>query len=782
MAIVEYLDFEIEIGLGQGREYPLAVIRSPGGEARERMVFPFDELALASRLKDLQIALLRSGGKRRQTLSSEESIVQEFGQKLFDALMSGEIRSRYDVSQREAAQRGLGMRIKLRIQAPELASLPWEFLYDGRRAEYICLSTQTPLVRYIELPQVIQPLLVTPPLRILGLTASPIGLARLDTENEKQRVEHALKDLIAAGQMQITWLEHANRRELQRILRHGPWHILHFIGHGGFDPANDEGFIALESEHGELDRLPATQLARLLADHVSLRLAILNSCDGAQGGSTDVFSSTASMLVRRGIPAVLAMQYEITDRAAIEFARGFYEALADDLPVDAATAEARKSVSLELTNTIEWGTPVLFMRGPDGVLFKHLSSDELTSQADERERQIRLRKEAIEREDAERIAREQAKSKLIETVTPIQISTPEPKKKIAPGWLSQIFHKIENAIAWALEKNSQNHYARLHGLMTALGTKRASVPKHAKPSDLTSRSRWKGRRQASLLISFALIVSLGLLWWAVLATSWIPCVTTSSNGIASACTFNSYGQIRPLISSPSFESGLPTYTLSGFPVFSSNRYGDLKLYTIDGRTIKAIPNTSGGWSPAARGNYVYFVSNRDGKSRIYYMDIATAEVMPVDQYPKAYDCWSPAPGQGGYLYFVANKDWETEIYYMDSKGNVEQLTSSPGPVSNWSPAPAASGTVYFVSNRDQYIGIYYVDRQKGRIRLTPDNQESWGPVPGLFGTLFFTSNESGKAEIYKRNWLGQITRVTFTPDPYETWTGPKNEKSLSPQP
>ena len=160
------------------------------------------------------------------------------------------------------------------------------------------------------------------------------------------------------------------------------------------------------------------------------------------------------------------------------------------------------------------------------------------------------------------------------------------------------------------------------------------------------------------------------------------------------------------------------------------------------------------------------------------MDIATAEVMPVDQYPKAYDCWSPAPGQGGYLYFVANKDWETEIYYMDSKGNVEQLTSSPGPVSNWSPAPAASGTVYFVSNRDQYIGIYYVDRQKGRIRLTPDNQESWGPVPGLFGTLFFTSNESGKAEIYKRNWLGQITRVTFTPDPYETWTGPKNEKSL----
>ena len=402
MTAVEYLDFEIEIGLGHGREYPLAVIRSPGGEAREQMIFPFDELALASRLKDLEIALLRSGGKRRTTPSTEESTVQEFGQKLFDALLSGEIRSRYDVSQREASRRGLGMRIKLRIQAPELASLPWEFLYDGRRAEYVCLSTQTPLVRYIELPQVIQPLLVAPPLCILGLTASPIGLARLDSENEKQRMENALQDLVAAGQVQITWLEHANRRDLQRTMRRGPWHILHFIGHGGFDSASDEGFIALETERGELDRLPATQLARLLADHVSLRLAVLNSCDGAQGGRMDVFSSTASVLVRRGIPAVLAMQYEITDRAAIEFARGFYEALAEDLPVDAATAEARKSVSLGLTNTIEWGTPVLFMRGPDGVLFKRPSTEELR----------RVAGEQAESETAEKAARQRVQDEL----------------------------------------------------------------------------------------------------------------------------------------------------------------------------------------------------------------------------------------------------------------------------------------------------------------------------------------------------------------------------------
>jgi hypothetical protein len=86
-----YLDFDLEIGPGQGREYPVAVLRSPAGEAHETMRFPFDELQLESRLKDLQIALLRSGGKRRQILSPEEQAVQAFGIVLFNARFTGEL-------------------------------------------------------------------------------------------------------------------------------------------------------------------------------------------------------------------------------------------------------------------------------------------------------------------------------------------------------------------------------------------------------------------------------------------------------------------------------------------------------------------------------------------------------------------------------------------------------------------------------------------------------------------------------------------------------------------
>ena len=108
----------------------------------------------------------------------------------------------------------------------------------------------------------------------------------------------------------------------------------------------------------------------MLADHQDLRLVLLNSCEGAKGGKLDIYSSTAAILVRRGIAAVLAMQYEITDRAAIEFSRSFYRALAYGLPIDAAVAAARAAVNIEVKNSLEWGTPVLYMRSPDGVLFE----------------------------------------------------------------------------------------------------------------------------------------------------------------------------------------------------------------------------------------------------------------------------------------------------------------------------------------------------------------------------------------------------------------------------
>jgi formylglycine-generating enzyme required for sulfatase activity len=367
----QYLDFELEIGAGQGREYPLTVLQAPAGEGRAIMHFPFDELALENRLDKLKIALLRSGGSQRRQLTREEQAVQNFGHTLFDALLTGSVRDRYTASKSQARQQGKGLRLKLRIQPPELAALPWEYLYDQDEAEYLCLSTQMPVVRYLEVPQPPLPMAVSPPLRILGMFASPVGLPELNIENEKERLSRATADLQRRGLVELVWLEGQGWSELQRALRRdGPWHVFHFIGHGRFDPISDEGQLAFADETGRLQVLSAAQIARLLANHFSLRLVFLNACEGASGSPQDPFSSLAAALVRRGLPAVLAMQYEITDSAAMKLAQVFYESLADGLPVDAAVSEARVAVSMAITNSLEWGTPVLFMRSPDGVLFK----------------------------------------------------------------------------------------------------------------------------------------------------------------------------------------------------------------------------------------------------------------------------------------------------------------------------------------------------------------------------------------------------------------------------
>jgi ribosomal protein L32 len=74
-------------------------------------------------------------------------------------------------------------------------------------------------------------------------------------------------------------------------------------------------------------------------------------------------------MVMAGIPAVVAMQFPISDEAAILFSGTFYPLLAQGDPVDVAVAEGRRAIRLGNSSTMEWGTPVLFMRAPNGRLW-----------------------------------------------------------------------------------------------------------------------------------------------------------------------------------------------------------------------------------------------------------------------------------------------------------------------------------------------------------------------------------------------------------------------------
>jgi hypothetical protein len=88
----------------------------------------------------------------------------------------------------------------------------------------------------------------------------------------------------------------------------------------------------------------------------------------------DPFAGIAPGLIRQGIPAVIAMQFEVTDTAAAIFGHEFYLALADGCPVDQAAAEARKAMYASDCD-VEWATPVLYLRASDGRIFDTPSID-----------------------------------------------------------------------------------------------------------------------------------------------------------------------------------------------------------------------------------------------------------------------------------------------------------------------------------------------------------------------------------------------------------------------
>ncbi|SDP44463.1 CHAT domain-containing protein, partial [Arthrobacter sp. ok909] len=363
-------DIELEIGSGQGG-YTVRVIRAPaGGETSG--TFQLDVEAVLARITELEATVLASAVPARRTIPHGEKPLHDVGVHLFQSLFTGQVRDTYRASLGAAQHSGGQLRVVLRLAAPEMAALPWEMLFDPETESYLC--QEMPLLRRIPAADFNpHPLEVKPPLRILGIVAAPSNLPGLDADAEKQYLAQALAKPIADGLIELVWAEQATWDGIQTMLLDGPWHVLHFIGHGDYDMSRQEGRIALESDTGRSAMVESSRLMHLLREaEPTPRLVVLNSCSSGEAGREDLFSGTAAALVRGGISAVAAMQFTVSDRAAIAFARGFYAAIAHGRDVDKAAGSGRRSI-LGL-GTLEWMTPVLYVRGGSTRLFTLTSS------------------------------------------------------------------------------------------------------------------------------------------------------------------------------------------------------------------------------------------------------------------------------------------------------------------------------------------------------------------------------------------------------------------------
>lgn len=342
----------------------LVMCACPQGHTVAHVRPPFTADELRSQLHSLEMELVRSTSPvvTRKTSHVERT----FGRELSKVLLAEDVRVLFALCREKAREQRSTVRVLLNPVGPNVSRVPWEFAVDPDATDDF-LALRVPLVRSPHLMEPSPPLQVQPPLRVLGVMSRPTDRQQLEADRERRQISAALTEL-SSDLVYVEWMESHRWQELRTRLKSQPWHILHYVGHGGFDEDAQSGYLELTADDGTALRVEAGDLARLIMRNSQLKLVVLNACESATAGSDGVFSSTAAKLMRSGVPAVVAMQYEITDPAALAFACSFYEAIARGYPVDRAVTQAREDVKIS-TRSLEWATPVLFLASEETQIF-----------------------------------------------------------------------------------------------------------------------------------------------------------------------------------------------------------------------------------------------------------------------------------------------------------------------------------------------------------------------------------------------------------------------------
>ncbi len=369
---MRYQDFVVQIGYLPGGQLKARVLRSPAGEGETQQEMP-------SELADLASWYAGHGAQRGFEEPFRDVALRrrapedgrDVGSKLHDLLFSGIVGRLWEQSLGSLSGQGEeGLRLRLQFDLSdggELGSLPWELLYRGDSASFLGLDRRTPVLRHLEVAQPVQPQALPAGLKVLGVASAPGELAALDLATEKQNLEGSKKK---ARRWQVRFLARPTVEELRQTLVEEGSHVLHFMGHGGFDSQLGEGVLYFEDGAGHASAWTGASLAAKLGGVSTLRLVVLNACETASsGGSGDPYRGVAAALVRGGVPAVVAMQRPISDAAAIAFSSAFYRYLASGAKLEEALTEARQAIHTLAPESSEWSIPVLFGRTAERDIF-----------------------------------------------------------------------------------------------------------------------------------------------------------------------------------------------------------------------------------------------------------------------------------------------------------------------------------------------------------------------------------------------------------------------------
>jgi len=306
--------------------------------------------------------------------------LHNLGVNLFNAMFPGTVKRLYDAARVDRLLAGGRLDVIITSMIDWVADKPWEFAYDVSRESFLATEsvnftrnvlTAVPAQDYIEH--------VGKPLKLLVVVAQPVGLGLLSVEDELRVVRRGFEELIDAGLVEVEFMMRAHIDQLHERLRKQDIDILHFVGHGEYDPNEDEGYLIFEDPDGRMQRVDSESLRQVLCLR-GLRLIFLNACETGTVGSRDrVFDfnrGVAPRLVAGGVPTLVANQYKVLDVSATEFAKHFYRWLALGATVGDAAREARVAVNYSVKGeNIDWAVPVMYARNPGRMIYSEKEAE-----------------------------------------------------------------------------------------------------------------------------------------------------------------------------------------------------------------------------------------------------------------------------------------------------------------------------------------------------------------------------------------------------------------------
>jgi len=180
---------------------------------------------------------------------------------------------------------------------------------------------------------------------ILILASNPEDTRRLRIDKEACQIEQSLRRSQNQVQYKLEQRWAVGTSDFRQALLDLNPKIVHFCGHG-----SGEGLI-VEDENGQSKFLTTEALANLFkacAEHIEC--VILSAC----------YSEVQAKEIAKYIDYVIGMSDKLEDKSAIEFAKGFYDALAAGRSIENAYEIGNNAIQLE--NIPGYLTPKLYVK------------------------------------------------------------------------------------------------------------------------------------------------------------------------------------------------------------------------------------------------------------------------------------------------------------------------------------------------------------------------------------------------------------------------------------